>query len=239
MKRNKSPDFSCCHHDGDSEFFMKSVVYLEVAPVSEGIDYTGMLRHVSAYKRENILKQRFEIDRKLRVVADILLRCQLAARLGKSLEGITLQKADNGKPYIAGAPFLEFNLSHTRNAVVVALSDKPIGVDIERIRNINMRIAEHVCSDIELSWLKESGADQTLRFFDIWTKKEALLKQAGTGLTGRLKNIDVLGRRSPSLSTFFDNDYVMSVCSEEPCSREDLVKLTETELYEMWRTCIC
>lgn len=218
---------------------MKSVVYLEVAPVSEGPDYTGMLRYVSEYKRESILKQRFDIDRKLRVIADILLRCLLASRLGKSLEEIDLQAGDNGKPYVFGAPFVEVNLSHTRNAVAVALSDKPVGVDIERIRNINMRIAEHVCSDIELSWLKESGADQTLRFFDIWTKKEAFLKHTGTGLTHGLKNITVLGRPSPSLSTFFDNDYVISVCSEEACSREDLVKLTETELYEMWRACVC
>ena len=44
-----------------------------------------------------------------------------------------------GKPYFPDHPDVHFNLSHTAGAVLVALSDRPVGVDIERIRPVSPR----------------------------------------------------------------------------------------------------
>ena len=44
---------------------------------------------------------------------------------------------DDGKPFFPDAPQVQFNLSHTAGAVLAALSDRPVGVDIERIRPLS------------------------------------------------------------------------------------------------------
>jgi 4'-phosphopantetheinyl transferase len=214
---------------------MNRIFFLEVEPVANGFDYNGMLRDVSDYKKESIQKSRFEIDRKIRIFADLLLRCLLADLLGRRLKQIELQTSVTGKPYMAGSP-LEFNLSHTRNAVAVALSDRPVGIDLEKIKTIDMKVAEYVCNDNELSWINGTGADQTLRFFNIWTKKEAWLKYEGTGLRGGLKALDVLAQRAaPILSTFVQGDYVISACAGKKYAPEDITILGETDLFKMWQ----
>ena len=51
------------------------------------------------------------------------------------------------------------------------------------------------------------------RFFEIWTKKEAFLKQKGVGLKGGLQSFSVLDKEINSrISTFFVGDFVVSVC---------------------------
>lgn len=42
--------------------------------------------------------------------------------------------ASEGKPYFPDYPSIQFNLSHTDGAVVCALSETPVGVDLERSR---------------------------------------------------------------------------------------------------------
>lgn len=89
------------------------------------------------------------------------------------------------KPVLAsGAP--HFSLSHTGGHAVLAVSPEPVGVDIEEIRSITDlgSLAARVFSAGELS--KFAAVPLSRRqtaFFSCWTRKEAILKEMGTGLS--------------------------------------------------------
>ena len=99
-------------------------------------------------------------------------------------------KNEYGKPHIcsrfASTPPLQFNLSHTEQMIVLAVSpDDSIGVDVEynQRRRETLAIADRVFSSSELEALLELESElQTERFFHLWTMKEAYIKACGMGL---------------------------------------------------------
>jgi 4'-phosphopantetheinyl transferase len=116
----------------------------------------------------------------------------------------------NGKPFFEDYPDFHFNVSHSEDLIAVAVSKRPVGVDIEILRDVNLEIAERFFSK------KETRTTQTSRdFLYVWTRKEALLKKTGEGLKDIskaqvLKNIEI--------KTFEENEFILSVCSNNPDS---------------------
>ena len=98
-----------------------------------------------------------------------------------------------GKPYFPDHPDVHFNLSHTAGAVLVALSDRPVGVDIERIRPVSPRTMRRL-ADV-----------QTERaFFESWVRREARSKRSGAGVGTMLTAEEPLqrGEQFYELDTF-------------------------------------
>jgi 4'-phosphopantetheinyl transferase len=88
---------------------------------------------------------------------------------------------EKGKPYLASAPEVRFNLAHSRGMALVAVArDVEVGVDIERIRPLPeyAAIAQRY---FPAGFSEPSGVRD---FFRHWTRFEALLKAHGTGLYG-------------------------------------------------------
>ena len=81
----------------------------------------------------------------------------------------------NGKPYSEN---VFFNVSHCDGAVVIALSDREVGVDIERVRAVKSDLTQYVVGSAEKSKIN-SHED----FFKVWTGKESLVKAEGNGIT--------------------------------------------------------
>lgn len=115
---------------------------------------------------------------------------------------------DFGKPYLPGYPVL-FSLSHTKNAVACAVSDCPIGVDVQEKVEYSPRLADRICSDAERTAL-ENAKDKDLALTALWTKKEALAKCNGKGLGERFSSLEegVFTLRRPG--------YCLSVTEENP-----------------------
>jgi len=86
-----------------------------------------------------------------------------------------------GKPLIPGGP--EISISHTKGAAALAVSDDPVGVDIEQIRSVRPNLPQRVMSPRELRWYQEEG-ERDEAFFTLWTLKESYYKYLGTGLPG-------------------------------------------------------
>ena len=97
-----------------------------------------------------------------------------------------VQYTDNGKPYFDGNP-VYFSFSHSGGVVVCALADTLIGVDVEVIRPKKIdsikRIATRMFTMQEQKQLMEHNYDVNV-FYEIWVRKEALVKRSGVGITG-------------------------------------------------------
>ena len=88
---------------------------------------------------------------------------------------------EKGKPYLALAPEIRFNLAHSREVALVAVAlDVEVGVDIERQRPLTEYAA------IAQRYFPEGYTAPTSvrEFFRHWTRFEALLKAHGAGLYG-------------------------------------------------------
>lgn len=81
-----------------------------------------------------------------------------------------------GKPYFPGFSGVFFNISHTEGAVMVGVSDAPIGVDIERARPAPRRLTRRV-----------AATDDAETFFRVWTAAEAVGKRDGRGVVPVLR----------------------------------------------------
>ncbi len=114
---------------------------------------------------------------------------------------------ENGKPYFKNHPDFYFNISHSGDLIAVAFSSSPVGVDIEKLRDANLKIAERRFTDKEKQFIKNN-----LDFFYVWTRKEAYLKRTGKGLRQSLSTFSVLDENT--IKTFKADDYIVSVCGD-------------------------
>lgn len=99
-----------------------------------------------------------------------------------------------GKPYLKDST-LQFNISHSRNCILLAFTyDSPIGVDVEYCKmDVDfLAIAQDFFSNEEYKKLLSLPLDEKkLGFYRCWTRKEAILKAMGTGLSFSTKQIEV------------------------------------------------
>lgn len=143
-----------------------------------------ILSLVSLQRREKALKLRHKSGRQQSLMAYRLLQ-ELLEEVYGITEPPVFRLLENGKPVISGHEDIHFNMSHCRNGVACAVSDRPIGIDIESIpQEIKKGLAEYVFNDYELQML-EASPSPTLVFTRLWTMKEAVVKLSGRGLTGK------------------------------------------------------
>ena len=136
-----------------------------------------------------------------RALSLILRHFVLARVLGVHPQDLKFEKQPEGKPVLTGRDLL-FNVSHTARYWAVAYCAfeegiKGLGLDIEQRRGKSIEelraIARRYFHEDEYAFL-ESMTDPALwvdRFYDLWTKKEALAKAGGEGLAATLARIDV------------------------------------------------
>ncbi|MCK5897787.1 MAG: 4'-phosphopantetheinyl transferase superfamily protein [Methylococcales bacterium] len=147
-------------------------------------DYKSLLN-----TEENIRWQRFKFEkhRHQYLATRALVRTTLSKYVPIKAQDWQFLKNDYGKPAISPPQNLFFNLSHTENLIVCAVSrQKNIGVDIETINHKSSitEIAQRFFSPAETkALLHESNSVQKQRFFQYWTLKEAYIKAKGMGLS--------------------------------------------------------
>ena len=131
--------------------------------------------------------------------------------------GITdleMKRNAHGKPFLLRRPDVHFNLSHCKNGIAVAVDFSPIGIDIESFRRSNLALLRKTMSPAEAEWISAS-ADPVEAFAQYWTKKEAVVKLRGTGLTDNLHGI--LDGEGYRLETYTNSEkrYALSVALTE------------------------
>ena len=137
---------------------------------------------------------RFHGDRRRFILGRGLLRKLLSSFLSISPNKIPLHTDKIGKPYLKdNEEGWTFNISHAGEFVMLAMRKDPsfrrLGVDIEAIRWVEDM---HAISQLYFSEDEASAVENQAQpdlFFQLWTKREALLKAAGMGLNEHMRTI--------------------------------------------------
>lgn len=123
------------------------------------------------------------------------LRRILSRYLSTSPQEIQFAYGNMGKPSVAKESAIDFNISHSGDLFVCAITNgQLVGVDIEQIRPLRdiPSIAKNFFSPVEQSHLVDMGEEhRTLAFYECWTRKEAVIKATGEGLSRSLDSFDV------------------------------------------------
>lgn len=110
-------------------------------------------------------------------------------------------QGSHGKPYYAGHKQIQFNISHCKRAVAVAVANIPLGIDVEVMRRVNYRTVKKCCNQKELTYVlgetdkEREGSSflseaETIRFLELWTLKESYVKMTGEGLRTPLRTVN-------------------------------------------------
>jgi 4'-phosphopantetheinyl transferase len=129
------------------------------------------------------------------IVARHSLRVLLGADTGKAPQALRFDSGPHGKPTLADYPQLAFNVSHSGDHALIAISrERHVGIDIERLDMAFdwQQLAEVVCTgDERRAIMRLPEPQRAPAFFRCWTAKEALLKTLGLGITEGLHCVAV------------------------------------------------
>jgi 4'-phosphopantetheinyl transferase len=147
----------------------------------------GRLAWLSADEVDRAARFHFTRDRDRWMAARLGLREVLGAYLGVAPGDVRLTYGVEGKPALdAPRADLSFNLTHCEGLAVIAIArGAPIGVDVERVHDLADigALATRFFSSSERDAVLAGADGVTRRFFACWTRKEALIKATGLGLT--------------------------------------------------------
>jgi 4'-phosphopantetheinyl transferase len=148
--------------------------------------YQSYWRILDASEQARAEKFKNDLLRNRYVMVHGRLRNLLAQTLNESPEKISIKAAEHGKPYLVDTPELAFNLSHSADAMVIAVGwNCRLGVDIETFkpRSNLVALANKCFADEEIAyWNSLPEAEKTVGFYRFWTRKEALVKATGRGI---------------------------------------------------------
>lgn len=135
------------------------------------------------YRQEKIDRMKFDKGKRLELGAGIVMEKALEAY---SLSDEEIKLSDEGRPYVEGDNCF-FNISHTDEIAVCAVSDKQVGVDIEGPREFKDSLIKYTFSEKEIALADETA----VTYSRLWTIKESVMKWTGMGLGLSPKLIEI------------------------------------------------
>ncbi|WHX48940.1 4'-phosphopantetheinyl transferase superfamily protein [Paenibacillus woosongensis] len=202
-------------------------------------------------RQERIHRFRRKEDALRTLAADLLSRLLICSWLNIRNKDIRLTQNAYGKPLLEENSGLYFNNSHSGEWVVSAIAGSPVGIDVEKVEEIDFSIAgrffsEQECLDLDL----RRGEAKLNYFFDLWTLKESYIKAAGMGLSMPLDSFTVRAGNDGRIELTTLNEfrgcsfrqypigpgYKLSVCTQDDRFPDHIGLLSMDELHERFMT---
>jgi 4'-phosphopantetheinyl transferase len=185
-------------------------------------DYQQSLCYLTKERQKKAETYRFFKDKRLSVLAYLLLSYALKEEYGVDSPGI-MGYGSHGKPYLCAHENIQFNLSHCSVAAACAVSANNVGVDVQDIAKENHAVMKRVMHPNEIRQIEESE-DISAEFTRLWSRKESYLKFRGTGLTNNMSELDLAlvqcvsdnNKNDFGIYTKRIDNYYISVCGYEP-----------------------
>ncbi len=117
---------------------------------------------------------------------------------------VSVERTENGKPYFIGSDTC-FSISHTDKLTVICFAPFNIGIDCEKLsRTVKHKrlIADKVFSQNEREYAQDS-----IKFLEIWVKKEAYVKFTGKGLAD-IKDFDTFSLKGKYNLSYY-NEHII------------------------------
>jgi 4'-phosphopantetheinyl transferase len=160
--------------------------------------YKSLAGLLSSSEQERAARFKFDQHRQRFVVAHAALRSILSQYLETTPVNLQFVNGPNGKPKLAeefSRSDVRFNLSHSFDLALLAVTrGREIGIDVELVKE------DYAFDDVAARFFtaQELAAFRALPvhlqrqgFFKCWTSKEAFLKAKGTGLFGKLDEVEI------------------------------------------------
>lgn len=169
-------------------------------------DWSDLRNYLSEEERVRASRFRFEADRWSFAAAHAGLRVLLGQMVASTPYALRVTAGANGKPCLdhdRHGPAVQFNISHTRGCVAIAIAGCPVGVDVEQRRALpdHMAIARTVFAPEACEALAacSEGAARTALFYRYWTLGEAFIKATGEGIAQGLTSFAFTNQGAPTL----------------------------------------
>ena len=140
-----------------------------------------------------------------------------------------IEKTKGGKPYFPSLSNIHFSLSHAKAYVLCAVSDSPVGIDIECGREVSKKLIKRVCTEKELS---------EFSFFELWTLKESFVKLHG-GWTMEMRDMHftkkddaIISEAAPVYGKLYHNidGFPVAACSFKNDFPDEVIVVTHENI---------
>jgi len=184
------------------------IYHYDVSKMSDE-DFFEMYTNSDKSRKEKADRLKHNPAKKLSVAAGELARSVLSEKFNTDKKEIRFRIGKNGKPYAENIN-AEFSISHSGTIAICAVSDTPVGIDIERIRDIDLSVAKKHFAPDEQDYVLEKMSLSKQRFFEIWTRKEAYVKMLGKGIS-HFPEFSTMGDKN--IVTHIRSRYIVSVAT--------------------------
>lgn len=176
-----------------------SILYFDIGAYIDGNasipgDVRNILTHDEYSAAQRFARQR---DCSRAMLSRYLLRRLLASKLDVAASAVALEIGEFGKPRLGAGHSIEiqFNVSHSGSLIAICTANHPVGIDVEVHAPLGDIAA--LCRDCmsireQQLILAQPEEKRSRAFLEIWTRKEAVLKACGRGLSMPLKSISVV-----------------------------------------------
>jgi len=178
----------------NEEFNSESTIDIWKIPVLTDQTILDFLQEI-LHKEEIEKLSRFhqQKDKRRFITSHGALRFLLGRYLKLSPEKIRFVADQNKKPLLNANDNLHFNISHSGDWILIAISDFPVGVDVEKIDDdfSYQEVLSLNFSKEEIEFIENSKHPRN-NFYLLWTRKEALMKATAKGIDDKLNSISTL-----------------------------------------------
>lgn len=165
-------------------------IYVCFADVSDTDISSEKIRDILSIRRiEKINNLKNEKAARLSAGAELMLVYAVKKKYPNAAIPVEYNIDERGKPFFKGIEKAFFSLSHSGRIAACAISDAPVGVDVQCYRRPNLALAARFFSEREYKAVEKQPEKM---FNSIWTRKEAVAKADGRGIAIGLKTLDIM-----------------------------------------------
>jgi 4'-phosphopantetheinyl transferase len=223
-----------------------SITAIKNSSVLDDRLYASFLELVSPERKQRAARFLRREDACRCIIGEVLAKYCIALREHIPLNEIIFQADEFGKPRLASAKTLDFNISHSKSWVVCAVDKGPVGIDVEHLRKHDIDIAKRFFHPDEYAMLcVVPEEEKKAKFYEFWTLKESYIKAIGKGLSCPLSSFGVywengrigiktVGELPTMVFKQYDlgADYKCSACALHDDFPDEIEIMTPEELLE-------
>lgn len=191
---------------------MATLYLSDIRSLDDSANYDRAFSLLSDSRKKKMALYKNSEARKQILVSELLLRKALADKK-LDYDDLIYEYNEYGKPSLSNIYGFFFNISHSGDYVLLGASNNEIGVDIERIKKFNPRIAQRFFRKEEYEYIMAPQDEEERKrlFFLYWVIKESYIKYSGKGLSQALNSFRIVIDENNRI-TVYQEDELSKLC---------------------------